>query len=242
MISLLHGTARPERWKEICDQWFQNADNPTEVEYVLVYEPEKFTIAQRQETMLIPFPLCSVLGNTGRPCLVDAINIAADRAHGELLFYIADDLWSMPHWDTDIRSYTTRRPRGVRNVYWVNTGDGADKINHPLWTRAYQDSKGFYLWPEYQDLFSDTEFHDVAMLDGVIFDRRNSLFFTHVHASTVNAKYLHDEVNMTMLSRWTAQEKLCNLRKVVGFPTDMTNLKPLGENPSKVYIPRRLYA
>ena len=239
MISLLHGTARPGRWQGICEQWFQNCDNPRDVEYVMVYEPAMFTMEQRQQAMKIPWPRYDVTGNACRACVVDAYNLAADRARGDLLFYIADDFWSMPHWDTDILSHTTKHPDEDSIVYWVNTGEGADKINHPLWTRGYQASFGYFLWPEYEDLFSDTELHDVAERDGAIVDLRNDLFFTHAQAGTAKAKYPHDAVNERMLSHWTPQEALYKRRKEAGFPTDMHHLKPLGECPNNVYIPQK---
>lgn len=144
MISLLHGTARPGRWQEICSQWFQNCDNPKNVEYVLVYERKNFSGVELYPNRL-GWSITQTLLNEGRACVVDAYNLAADLARGNLLFYLADDFWSMPHWDTDILSFCTNNPRHIQHVYWVNTGEGADKINHPLWTRAYQESKGFFL-------------------------------------------------------------------------------------------------
>ena len=243
MISLLHGTARPGRWQEIANQWLQNCDNPLNVEYVVVYEPSKFPYGMRPGFGATGFPNEQALANYGRPCVVDAYNLAADVARGDLMFYVADDFWSMPHWDTDILSHTTKHPEKDALVYWVNTGEGADKINHPLWTRAYQERQGYYLWPEYQDLFSDTEFHDVAERDGCIVDLRSDLFFTHAQAGTASAKYAHDEVNHRMLSHWTPQEALYKRRKATGFPQFMTDMKPLGEQPNHVYIPksRRIY-
>ena len=239
MISLLHATARPGRWKEIYSQWHSNCDNPKDVEYVLIWEPRYFTDTNTFRFLDIKFRHTIIQPNLGRPCVVDAYNQAADQARGDLLFYIADDFWSMPHWDTDILSHTTKRPAEDAIVYWVNTGDGADKINHPLFTRGYFESFGFYLWPEYEDLFSDTEFHDVAERAGAIVDLRSDLFFTHAQAGTDKAKYPHDDVNLRMLSHWAPQEALYNRRKAAGFPMSMVNMNPLGACPNDVYVPQQ---
>ena len=238
MISLLHGTARPGRWQEICSQWLYNCDQPSEVEYILVYEPGNFPSGMRPSPGSTGFSNATVIANNCRPCVVDAYNIAADAAKGDLLFYIADDFYSQPHWDSNIYAKFPRSRQHDFAVLWVNTGEGADRINHPLWTRAYYNSKGYYLWPEYQDLFSDTEFDEIARRDGVVVDMRQDLFFNHQQAGTAMAKYPHDEVNLRMLSHWSPQENLYNRRLASGFPTNMKNLKPLGEQPFNVFIPK----
>ena len=232
MISLLHGTTRPERWHEICQAWYDTCDYPKNVEYVLVYDkfPYDFNID-------MPFENKTILANYGRACVVDAYNKAADSSMGEFLFYIADDFWPRPHWDTILDGLLTKSPMSNEAVYWVGTGEGANAINHPLFTRAYFNRYGYYLWPEYLDLFSDTEFDSVARRDGVIVDIRDRIHFDHRQAGLATAKYAHDEVNLTMLSRWHIQEELYLRRKAANFPVYAKNgLKPLGAGTP--YIPK----
>ena len=37
-FSILHTSARPEKWREVYDAWIAAADHPEDVEYVLWYE------------------------------------------------------------------------------------------------------------------------------------------------------------------------------------------------------------
>ena len=37
-FSILHTSARPEKWREVYDAWIAAADHPEDVEYVLVVD------------------------------------------------------------------------------------------------------------------------------------------------------------------------------------------------------------
>ena len=128
-FSILHTSARPEKWREVYDAWIAAADHPEDVEYVLVVDerwgfkwadaeglypadgvgmgtvgPLKAWYDERDVMMVDGEQELScgnlLLWNTRRKCYVDGVNLAAKHATGDILIVNADDQYPCPHWDT----------------------------------------------------------------------------------------------------------------------------------------------
>ena len=243
MISILHTTARSDRWQTIAKAWFDACDHPLDVEYVLTYEPSKVTTdfgsLGLDDLGHLPFNHCVVPCHS-RPCAVDGYNYAADLANGDILLEGQDDLFPCEHWDTLIKESIPDTTKEVSlRVREYLDGVVAKIIPHPIITRPYFERYGYLFWPEYEAMFSDNEFTDVCERDGVLVDASSALTFYHRQAGNPDGPK-HDEVNLKQLRYWTESENLYKERKSLGFPRDMTSLSPLGIDPGKVYIPRSL--
>ena len=226
VISLLHPTVRPGRWLEVCKLWYTTADTPENVEYVLIPEKGKVELPKPAE---LPFKHVVLQYNEGRPCLVDAFNQAGRVSHGDVLVVVADDFLPAPHWDTDLIRVLGDRLHTEAAV-WASTKslNDANFILHPILTRMYFNRYGRIFWPEYIAWCADTEFSDVAHLDGVVIDAREVLKFNHTHGprdpKLFDATYtkMEDEMKDPVWARHTRQGeeamKLYYARKAAGFP------------------------
>lgn len=181
LISLIHTTARPEKWFAACNDWYKNCSSPEQVEYVLV--PERKFFNELFEPWF-PFENSKWGWNPGRPCLVDGYNHAAKISTGSVLVLVADDYFSAPGWDERLLQVLGDKT-DKEAVVWAATGGGNDKnfIVMPILTRQYYSKYGYVFWPEYQAWCADNEFDVVARRDGVIIDARTILKFDHKHPS-----------------------------------------------------------
>lgn len=213
-ISLVHSTARPDKWYDTCKKWFDCCDNPNDVEYCLCYEPSKGNYFRAA-----PWKNLNVAPNEGRACLVDGWNTAASLSTGTLLVGIADDLFPTgPHWDTKLLDVVPETVQQEEAFIWPSTSSESDAYIgiHPILTRRYYERFGYWFYPEYWAVFCDNENWDIAQRDGVVYDIRRTLTFDHRH--TTNNKRTGDDVDTNTLSRWAKDEALYKERKAAGFP------------------------
>ena len=99
-FSILHTSARPDKWRAVYNAWIAAADNPSSVEYVLVIDRRwgftELPIGARNSGIF------TAVWNTGRKCYVDGVNIAAQYATGDVFIVNADDQFPCEHWDTEL--------------------------------------------------------------------------------------------------------------------------------------------
>ncbi len=111
LFSIIHPTARPDKWRAIYDAWLAAAVQPQSVEYVLVVD-ERWGFGSPLHDVkpsVRPFrdywpderyPASNQwVWNTGRRCYVDSVNVGAAAATGRILIVVADDQHPAPGWD-----------------------------------------------------------------------------------------------------------------------------------------------
>ena len=181
-FSILHTSARPEKWREVYDAWIAAADHPEDVEYVLVvderwgfkeyggrlmdysWERDEFGTSFRATNKLI--------WNTHRKCYVDGVNLAAKHATGDILIVNADDQYPCPHWDTVLSQSIlaqTIDPAHARCVVWAPTGT-PDEFNRrmmpmPILSRRRYLDLGYVFYPAYESMYADNDFCEQALHD-----------------------------------------------------------------------------
>lgn len=221
LISLLHPTIRPDKWRRAMESWAKACDHPEDVEYVLV--PEQTAFANKPSLDASGFGHVKVEYNRDVASLVGATNYAAKISTGKILFMVADDFYAAPHWDTDLLKLL--RASGTLDreaVVWANTHMPSlddHTIVFPILTRAYYERSGSYIfWPEYTAFYSDVEFNDVAILNGVeIIDARKILLFKHYRGG-IDGSYHDDEAYKKGSATGAASGDLYYRRKAAGFP------------------------
>jgi len=214
LISIVHTTCRQGKWEEACRAWYENADNPDQIEYVLVPEPGRF---ESPLNLQIPFEQQVIAFNKGRACPVDGWNQAAKLAHGKVLVLGADDLFPALHWDTQLLETLGSKIDGEA-VVWVGTADPNDSamITHPIITKKYHDRYGFFWWPEYENWCAEVELTEVAVRDGVVLDARQVIRFDHKAPGLVGKP---KDADNQKIERWYPQaRKLLDRRRAEGFP------------------------
>jgi hypothetical protein len=182
-FSLLHPTKRlPEGWKDAWCAWMMGCDNMTEVEYLLVVDSEDIDKAPQIKPWYF-----RLLVNRGRPCTVDAWNLAAREAKGDVLVCIADDWSPCEHWGTRLKEVIP----DVKGEYviWVGANHCPGLIIHPILTRAYYERpgrggmpNGELFYPDYISVGSDDDFTSYSHQDGVVI-RAFDIQFEHRHPS-----------------------------------------------------------
>jgi hypothetical protein len=188
LFSILHASARPEKWREIYNDWMSKAVYRDEVEYVLCVDPrwgfsmDEAQYSTKHENVHV------VLNNQSR-CYVDAVNIAAAASTGRILIVIADDQYACDNWDANLLSQIggafNRFSLNDAFVIEVFTGTPQEHARNimvmPILSRKrYEDQGNEVFYHGYESMFADNDFCEHAQQDGVVIDARH-LFFEHRH-------------------------------------------------------------
>ena len=183
-FSILHTSARPEKWREVYDAWIAAADHHEDVEYVLCYDERWGFVRSELESWAYYIESRCILQNrlvenTHRKCYVDGVNLAAKHATGDILIVNADDQYPCPHWDTVLSQSIlaqTIDPAYAHCVVWAPTGT-PDEFNRrmmpmPILSRRRYLDLGYVFYPAYESMYADNDFCEQAL-----HDQEQSLFF-----------------------------------------------------------------
>ena len=189
-FSLCHATARlPDGWRAAHESWKQNCDNWSGVEYVLgvdLVDSDKWPALEDDIQPAI---------NKGRQCAVDGWNAAGKAATGRFLITVADDCFPPPHWDTELLKVIPN----LDGEYAIEVKSGTSPADdewmrcmlHSFITRNYYKRIGNFFSPQYQGMYADVDFTDMARRDGVVIDARH-LTFQHRH--WIGTRVPYDEI------------------------------------------------
>lgn len=194
IFSILHTSARPDKWRKVYDAWIAAAVHPELVEYVLVVD-ERWGFAEdelnvHEATIAIQNrmrPQDQVIWNTGRKCYVEGVNLAAAASCGLMLIVNADDQYPCQDWDEHLGEMSTAGiPAPIDDfVVEVNTGTPKEHergiIVLPIMSRPRYRRLGYVLYPEYESMYSDNDFYAHAKAEERIIDCRHIPVFPHRH-------------------------------------------------------------
>lgn len=252
-FSILHTSARPDKWREIYDAWMSNCDNPKDIEYVLVTDPRwGFQPIDKRDFELkktghLTFkhatePLIIQVQNDGRRCYVEGVNLAAKHSTGDILIVIADDQYPCEHWDTRIACVMPNLKVDGRDfiptLLHVTTGtpdEFARQITPmPIMNRSLYEKWGYVFYPEYESMYADNDLCDHAKAEGVLAEARH-LFFPHKHAMfnengwVKNPKLDEAYKAQNRLEAYTLGKEIYNRRKASRFGS----VKPIAKTGKK---------
>jgi hypothetical protein len=264
-FSILHTSARPDKWREIYDAWLAAADRPEDVEYVLVVDERWGFVRQLGRSGEDPMPLLEAgkqrgdrdicVWNTGRRCYVEGVNLAAKHSTGDILIVIADDQYPCEHWDTELRSVAPFDGKTRDYVLHVATGtpdEFARQITPmPIMSRKLYEKWGYVFYPGYESMFADNDCCEHAKADGVLIEARY-LFFPHKHPLCDPGNHLAASLGMgDDIAGWDeayqaqnssqafeAGEKLLTQRRKTNFG----NLKKQGKKTLAVCLPGETFS
>jgi SAM-dependent methyltransferase len=209
LFSILHTSARPDKWRAVYDDWMSKAVHPEDVEYVLCVDPRwGFSTDPNEYAADLGYGHQTnpdnlvVVQNTGRRCYVDGVNIAARASSGSILIVNADDQFACEGWDEKLAGVVewefpawvgvptdSRLGKGGNGsfVIEVSTGTPAEHdraiLVMPILSRKRYEDQGYEVfWHEYESMCADNDFCEHARQDGVVIDARH-LMFPHVHPS-----------------------------------------------------------
>ena len=184
MFSILHTSARPDKWRAVYDDWMSKAVHPEDAEYVLCVDP-RWGFELDPEKYSTPLDNVHVVVNNLRRCYVDGVNIAAKVSTGRVLIVNADDQFACQNWDEELlREFEHLYPNTIDFVIEVSTGTPDEHARGimvmPILSRARYEQQGFVFYPEYESMFADNDFCQSARQDALVIDARH-LVFPHIH-------------------------------------------------------------
>lgn len=213
-FSLCYATKRHWEAKKVVSTWLSAAEDPGSVEVVVCTDKDDLIIAQMPSGPHI----LHVIQDTPPFNSVRAWNLAAEASSGHIMIAISDDFEPMLKWDSALWSLHGDWPNkeAVIRVNDGNTSSANRPFTLPILTRTRYNKLGYMFYPEYESLFSDTEFGEHAELDGVVINARNLLFEHHHHTCFKREKDSVDVVHSSD-DRWRKGEMIYNHRKSNGF-------------------------
>lgn len=178
IFSICHTSARPDEWEKIYRAWLDMAHDPDCVEYVLVVDHdwgfEKLPTLRIQDK--------AIWARGARHCYVDGVNLAAKNATGKVLIVNADDQFPCQDWD--LRLLETIPDIEADFIVLPSTGTPDEHIRRiavmPILSHARYKKYGYALYPEYESMFSDSEFLAHARFDKCVIEAKH-LMFPHKH-------------------------------------------------------------
>jgi hypothetical protein len=197
LFSILHTSARPDKWRAVYDDWMSKCATPSDVEYVLCIDP-RWGFSLDPNEYDTPLDNLVVVQNVGRRCYVDGVATAAKASTGTILIVNADDQFACERWDREIVTLMAPAGCGAAGAWnrgmWcegsfvieVSTGTPNEHdrgvMVMPILSRARYEALGHRVfWPEYESMFADNDFCEEQRLLGGIIDARH-LMFPHRHA------------------------------------------------------------
>lgn len=196
LFSILHPSARPEKWQAVYKAWLDACVDASQVEYLLGTDKRwgfDGTILDHDSN---GGPRFRVIENTGRRCYVEAVNNLAKHAQGQILIVIADDQFPCENWDAkiydallpmnfgDVIPIGGKHPEYTEFVVRVSTGTPNEHERRimvmPILSRARYQKLGYVFYPEYESMFADNDFCEMAERDGIVIEARH-LVFPHKH-------------------------------------------------------------
>lgn len=235
-FSILHTSARPDKWREIYDEWLNKADHPDLVQYILVGDTrwgfDKYNpgLALRdQDTYLLLDP--------NRRCYVEGVNLAARYTRGRTFVVNADDQHPCDHWDTELLKAITALGEGEANVapgtfeyvLRVPTGTPEEITRNitvmPVISKTRYHRLGYVFHPGYESMYADNDLTEHAQLDGC-FHEVNSPEFHHAHPFFTGAEMDEQYRQQNRDEAYLLGFNLLNLRRATGFGTNKKSITP----------------
>lgn len=233
-FSIIHTSARPHEWRKVYDAWLASAAHPESVEYVLCVDSRWGFVgadALVNDTPALvagpePWglrPQDKVIWNTGRRCYVDGVNLAAAASSGDVLIVNADDQYPCDKWDEKIDdAWEAASPNKMVDDFVIEVSTNTPTEHErsimvmPILSRERYERFGWVFYPEYESMFADNDFCQMAKRDKCIIDARH-LVFPHKH--WINGQREKDEQDRAQNRQEAYDEgaKLFAARKRIGF-------------------------
>jgi len=246
-FSILHTSARPDKWRAVYDAWLAAADRPEDVEYVLVVDQRwgfcapTFENEGETRTVRMPRDEDKIIYNTGRRCYVEGVNLAAKHATGDILIVVADDQFPCEHWDQHLLEVARWGDKKER-VLWAPTGTPSEFergiIVMPIMSRPLYEKWGYVMYPGYESMYSDNDLCEHAKAEGVLIEARHLPVFPHRHFLFTPGVQVDEAYNQqNRAEAYAIGERLLNARRANGF-TDVklsgppTPIRSAGAKPA----------
>lgn len=204
---------------DVCKNWNLNAFDPGQIEWVLSVDGNRPDTIETAKKIAKSGKVKVVVQDKEPFNCVRGWNLAAEQATGKVLVAVTDDFTPPQHWDAKLLALEPKGWEDGEHVVHIDDGFVRTLCTLSILTSKRYERFGYLFYPDYQSMFCDTEFTEVAYRDGVVIKAMH-LLFEHLHPDC--GKRLRDEADLKHASseRWRHGEILFNYRKFKGFPQD----------------------
>lgn len=215
VFSLAYTSCRANEIQRVVNEWRRTASGQHAIEVVFCVDgnnPTCITAAQGVANARVV-----IQGEAPFNC-VRGWNLAAANTTGKVIIAVADDFRPCQDWDCKLFDL---RPGWVDGEYAVHTEDGYvhNIMVLGIITRKRYERFGYFFYPQYESLFSDTELTETAYRDGVVIQAKHILF-EHCHPDCGKRPRDSNDLVHASRDRWNRGEMLFNYRKHRNFPID----------------------
>jgi len=213
-ISLIHPSrGRAMKAYHTFMNWLNCSSLMFEIEHVLSLDIDDPEISKYR---LLFTRSCIVENNNS--CLVEATNLAASVATGDILVYLSDDFVCPAGWDEKIiRIFLDA---GMEKPLILKTDDALQKfevdiVTIPIMNRTLYNKLG-YLWhPQYKSMFVDQDLYWTSKNNNWLLEVP-TLVFPHHHYC--NGKAEKDATYLRNNQHWDSGKLTYHKRKAANFP------------------------
>lgn len=208
MISLLHPSrSRPHKSLETTKNWIKKSGG-VNIELVRSLDIS--------DPILLVYDTDGIICINDNKSVVEATNVAAKQAKGDILIYLSDDFDAPENWGPLVM----KEFEGVEGPCLLKVDDCLQPFHIPVLTipimnRALYERLGYFWHPEYKSMFVDEDLYQVCKKNGWIKNAPH-LKFQHNHVSVGKAQ--DDETYRNSAKNWDQGKALFARRKAQGFP------------------------
>lgn len=200
-ISLIHPSRnRPEQAEKTFVHWIKNMNRLDNLsKYILSIDLDDNDL-ETYKSLFKGYCAFNQIVMSSNTCVVEAANVGAKQAKGDILVLVSDDFECHKDWDLHLIEHFTNHRNNV-----LKTNDTLQDwiVTLPIMDREYYESCGYMYHPSYKHMFCDTDMTHKAELEGKLF-RRMDLEFKHKHYS--QGETPKDDVNIKADSTWSQGE------------------------------------
>lgn len=218
VISLIHPSrGRPEKATKTYNEWIDKAG--CVVEHILSVDLSDDNLAYfrlHKSYPSNPEGSYSRLYAYDNKSVVEATNMGAKHATGDILLYLSDDFKCPDNWGQLI----IEQFKGVTTPMLLKVDDclqnfGARVLTIPIMNRKLYEKLGYFWHPGYKSMFVDEDLYNTAeKLRALKFAPQ--LKFPHEHVC--NGKAPNDETYRRSSANWNQGQEFFKQRKAAGFP------------------------
>jgi hypothetical protein len=215
IFSLAYTSVRANQIPQVVDMWRKTSSGKHAIEVVLAVDgnrPDCLNAARSINDAKVAIQPDAPFNSTR------GWNLAAQHTSGKVIICVADDFKPCQDWDDKL---FTLKTGWVDDDWVVHTEDGYvhDLCVLSILTRKRYERFGYVFYPKYPSIFSDTEFTEVAYMEGRVIVAKHILM-EHMHPDChKRARDNFDTVHASR-DRWNQGELLFKFRKAQGFPVD----------------------
>jgi hypothetical protein len=213
-ITLIHPSrGRAEKAYKTCLHWMSKAFNVGSIEHILSIDSDDKDL----ESYKIFFnKLQSIVIVSDNTCVVDATNVAAKIATGDILIYLSDDFKCPTHWDLLL----VKKFKDINMPMLVKVDDCLQKfhievLTIPIMNKQLYDKLGYFWHPEYKSMFVDEHLFWITHNNHWLFFAPE-LKFPHEHPCIGLAE--NDETYKRSANNWDQGKALFAKHKYLNFP------------------------